>query len=102
MTNLFTRLIQNNKLSDEELENVTDGSSCSTYSDDTYDQLGIYPSLNKGQQGSYHPLIVTTLNSCSFYKGKGDGYCVGCIFYDSSAHLIIHYCRARSRECDFG
>ena len=84
-------------LSDEELENVT-GGGCSTYSDDTYEALAIYPSEPHGQKKSYHPLITTIGNSCKLVES---GTCNGCV-YRRSRRLVINYCSARSRECDPG
>ena len=81
------------ELTPEELDNVV-GGSWRTYSDDTYNSLGINPNPTHGQYGTYHPLIRVNLNSC----GISGEFCYTCPF--SCKVGPFYYCRRRSREYD--
>lgn len=87
----IAKLNKDGELVDEELDNVV-GGSWRTYSDDTYNSLGIYPA--HGQHGTYHPLIRAALNSC----GISGEFCYTCPF--SRKVGPIYYCLKRSREYD--
>ena len=89
------------ELSDDELKEVAGGSQRfdgSTYSSDTYHELGIRYYCNPGhadsQQPYHHPLIVSLFNWC---KRCPDG-CICCDFEEGSG--LTMYCKARSLEND--
>ena len=89
----FAKLNKDGELANEELDNVV-GGSWRTYSDDTYNSLGINPNPTHGQYGTYHPLIRAALNSC----GISGEFCYTCPF--SCKVGPFYYCRRRSREYD--
>lgn len=88
------------KLEKEELKNVNGG--CSSYSRDSYGDLGIYCASN--QIPGNHPLIVTIGNSCGMYTGSGEGLrnCMHCRYFGEPSSEIIYskYCKTRSIEND--
>ena len=81
------------KLQNEELKDVNGGGTCTHYSSESYDSLGI--GHDHTQLGGYHPVITTLFNTCD-YTEQGD--CEWCGQMHKSG--LSCYCGYRSQEKD--